>query len=201
MPQANRWSLIVLGSILLIPLRATPTQAQVCFRGHPAPRCAGFTILEFTGGARLNSAESSIDPVFTRPNQVFLSWSAGYLQNRGNSAAIGAAFKVIADNDGHRYGPVLRYRRWLRPTWSIDYAPGILVGGKDNVPGRRFPAAVFDVGINWADRIGMELGLEGVRREGGGSTSWDVHIGIRFGTWLAPLGTLGLGIMGAATYN
>jgi hypothetical protein len=76
-----------------------------------------------------------------------------------------------------------------------------MVGGKDNVLGRQFPSPVFDLAINWGDRIGLELGLERVRRESGGANVWDGHIGLRFGTWLAPLATLGVGLLGAATYN
>ena len=59
----------------------------------------------------------------------------------------------------------------------------------------------FDLALNWGDRIGVDFGLEQVRREGSGSHSWDGHVGLRFGTWLAPLATLGLGLLGAATYN
>lgn len=201
MPRANRWSLGALLALVLTMVWPATTQAQLCFRGHPAPRCAGFAILEFTGGARFNPAERPIDPGFSQPNRVFMSWSAGYLHNLGGRAAIGATFKVTADDDGHRYGPVLRYRRWLGPTWSVEFAPGMMVGGQDNFAKRWFPSAMLDLGINWGDRIGLELGLEGVRREGGGSSSWDGHIGIRLGTWLAPLATLALGIMAGATYN
>jgi hypothetical protein len=191
---------LALGSSLLLSMALPPTaQAQLCFRGHPAPRCGGFAILEFTAGARRNS--ETMTPGFNDQNRAYVSWSAGYLHNLGDRSAIGAAFKLAADDDGNRYGPVLRYRRWLGPTWSIDFAPGMIVGGKDGIPGRRFPSATFDLAINWGDRIALDLGVEGVRRQGGGYRSWDGHVGLRFGTWLAPLATLGIGLLGAATYN
>lgn len=196
----HRITLMAIGSSLLVTM-ALPSiaQAQVCFRGHPSPRCEGFAILEFTAGARGNT--QAIEPRFREPNPVYVSWSGGYLHNLGDRSALGAAFKLAADDDGNRYGPVLRYRRWLGPTWSIDFAPGMMVGGEDNVEGRQFPSVMFDVALNWGDRIGVELGLEQVRREGGGANRWDGHVGLRFGTWLAPLATLGLGLLGAATYN
>ncbi len=60
---------------------------------------------------------------------------------------------------------------------------------------------MFDLAINWGDRIGLDLGLERERRQGGGAQGWDGHAGLRFGTWLAPLATLGLGLLVGATYN
>ena len=196
----HRITLLAMGSSLLLTM-ALPsiTQAQLCFRGHPSPRCEGFAILEFTAGARLNS--QAIEPGYREPNRVYVSWSAGYLHNLGDRSALGAAFKLAADDDGNRYGPVLRYRRWLGPTWSLDLAPGLIVGGNDDIAGRQFPSVTFDLALNWGDRIGVDFGLEQVRREGSGSHSWDGHVGLRFGTWLAPLATLGLGLLGAATYN
>jgi hypothetical protein len=199
MPAPGRSSYRALGSSLLVSV-ALPSiaQAQLCFRGHPAPRCEGFAILEVTMGVRRNA--EAIDPSFNDQNRAYISWSAGYLHNRGDRSAIGATFKLAADDDGNRYGPVLRYQRWLGPTWSIDFAPGIIVGGKDNVAGRQFPSPMFDLAINWGDRIGLDLGVEGVRRGGGGAHSWDGHAGLRFGTWLAPLVTLGLFLMAGASY-
>lgn len=196
----HRLTLLAVGSSLLVTM-AFPsiTQAQLCFRGHPSPRCEGFAILEFTAGARLNA--KAIESGFREPSPAYVSWSAGYLHNLGDRSALGVAFKLAADDEGNRYGPVLRYRRWLGPTWSIDFAPGLIVGGEDNVEGRQFPSVMFDVAINWGDRLGLDLGLERVRRERGGANRWDGHVGLRFGTWLAPLATLGLGLLGAATYN
>jgi hypothetical protein len=198
----HRITRLALGSSLLVTVGLpSSSQAQVCFRGHPTPRCRGFTVLEFTAGARLNPQATGIDPGFSDQNRFYISWSTGYLHNLGDWSAIGATFMLAADDDGNRYGPVLRYRSWLGPTWSIDFAPGLIVGGEDNVPGRRFPSPIFNLAINWGDRIGLDLGLERVRRESGSGTGWDSHIGLRFGTWPALLATLGLSVLGAATYN
>jgi hypothetical protein len=87
---------------------------------------------------------------------------------------LGAAFKLTADGDGHPYGPVLRYRQWLGPTWSLDAAPGIFLGGKDNLNRLRFPSATADVTINWGDRVGVTIGVDALRREAR-TTSWESY--------------------------
>ncbi len=105
-------NLLTLGFGLLLSLTVAPVdQAQICFRGHPRPRCTGFAILEFSGAARLNQKAGPSDQ-----SEGLLSWSGGYLHGVGARAALGAAFKLSADGDGHRCGPVLRYRHWLGPT-------------------------------------------------------------------------------------
>lgn len=186
----------LLGLVVGLLNFAAPVAAvgQTCFRGRPQPSCGGFIVLEFTGAVRLNEKSGPTDR-----NQAFLYWSGGYLENIGPSSALGAAFKLTVDSDGHRYGPVLRYRRWLSPNSSIDLAPGLFLGGKDNFVGLKFPSPTFDVALNYGDRIGLAAGVDALREEGG-STDWQGHAGIRFGTWLAPLATLGLGLLIGATW-
>lgn len=167
---------------------------QVCFRGRPEPGCAGFVVLEFTGAVRLNDKSGPTDQ-----NAAFLYWSGGYLQNIDPRSALGAAFKLTADSDGHRYGPVIRYRRWLSPTSSFDVAPGLLLGGKDNFIALRFPSPTADLAFNYGDRIGFAVGVDVLRQQSGGA-QWQGHAGVRFGTWLPPLATLGLGVLIGATW-
>jgi hypothetical protein len=190
----GRFNVVALGLGFLLSMLVTPVaQAQLCARGHPRPRCSGFAVLEFSGAARLNEKAGPSD----QTAGVF-SWSAGYLRSVGSSSALGAAFKLTADGDGHRYGPVLRYRQWLGPTWSLDAAPGVLVGGKDNFSALRFPSATADLTINWGDRVGLTVGVDALRREGR-ATSWETYAGLRFGTWLAPVAMLGLGVLAGAS--
>jgi hypothetical protein len=171
-----------------------PATAQTCFRGRPRPRCAGFVVLEFTGAVRLNEKAGRTDQ-----NAAFLYWSGGYLQTVGARDAVGAAFKLTADSDGHRYGPVVRYRRWLSGNTSIDVAPGFFVGGQDNFSSLKFPSPTADVAFNYGDRVGLALGVDALRQRGGDS-QWQGHAGVRFGTWLAPLATVALGVLIGATW-
>ena len=189
--------LLAVGTALVLTM-VLPSQlrAQVCFRGQPKPRCEGFWIVEFTAGARLNQ-KNSFGP---GQSPVYAAWSLGYMQNLGPRSALGAAFKVSADDDGSFYGPVLRYRQWLDSSWSLDLAPGLLLGGNRNLSQPRFPSLTADAALNWGDRVGVLVGLDAIR-DGSGKTSWEGHAGLRLGTWLAPIATLGLAVLAGATYN
>jgi hypothetical protein len=187
-------TLIRVGFLSLMLNVPASLAAQTCFRGRPEPRCRGFAVLEFTGGVRLNDKPGPTDDA-----PAFAYWSGGYLRNIGARSALGAAFKVTTDSDGHRYGPVVRYRRWLGPTASIDFAPGLFVGGEDNFADLAFPSPTADVALNYGDWFGVAMGVDALRQSGGG-TQWQGHAGVRFGSWLAPLVTLGLGILAGATY-
>ena len=191
MPYAAR----VLALVAALGLGSAPLAVgQTCFRGRPQPRCSGFTVLEVTGGIRLNDKSGSTDG-----GVAFIYWSGGYLRNISSKAALGAAFKLTADTDGHRYGPVVRYRRWLGSTSSIDFSPGVFVGGKDNRVTVSFPSPTADVAVNYGDLFGVAVGVDALRQADGG-TQWQWHAGVRFGTWLAPRGTLGFGLLSTAGY-
>jgi hypothetical protein len=194
--REHRLTLITLGvSSLLIIFLPSRVDSQVCFRGHPRPECSGFGVLELSGAARLNRKVGPTDEA-----AAFLFWNAGYLHNVGSRSALGAVFKVTADSDGHRYGPAVRYRRWLSPRWGLDITSGFYAGGKSNFTTLRFPSATADIALNWGDLVGWTVGVDAVRQVGF-RTSWEGYTGLRFGTWLMPLGTLALGLLTAATWN
>jgi len=194
--RASRFSRLGRLCLFIVLALGSPgsTAAQTCFRGHPKPACSGFTILELTGALRLNEKPGSTDG-----STAFFYWSGGYLRNIGARSALGPGFKLTADSDGHRYGPVLRYRRWLSPTSSIDFAPGAFVAGKDNFVALRFPSPTADVAVNYRDWVGLAVGVDALRPSTG-ATQWQWHAGMRVGTWLAPVVTLGLFVLAAATY-
>jgi hypothetical protein len=185
---------------LLLPILLTvgivePSWSQSCFRGAPAPACRGFTVVEFTGGFRVNAK-----PVPTDQASALFSWNFGYLQNVGRRAAVGAFYRLFADSDGHRHGPMLRYRRWTGARTSVDIGAGAYVGGKDNFSSLAFPAPSLDVAVNFGDRFGLAAGLDLVRDRDRGS-HLQSHLGFRFGTWLAPVMTIGFGALLAASMD
>lgn len=45
--------------------------------------------------------------------------------------AVGGSWFVMGDGDGFSTGPVLRWRRWLGPTKSLDVAVGTIFAGGD----------------------------------------------------------------------
>jgi hypothetical protein len=181
-------------AVLISLVAPDETWAQVCLRSQPRPQCSGSIVFEFTGATRLNERSSQLNH-----NAAFIYWTGGYLHNLSARSALGAAFKLTADSDGHRYGPTLLYRRWLSPSASLEFAPGVFLGGQDNVAPLQFPSATADVALNYAGWLGLAVGVD-VLREAGRSAEWQGHAGLRFGTWLAPIATLGLGLLIGATW-
>ena len=181
----------ILFLVLLWPL---PASSQTCFGGRPLPRCSGFVVLESSSGVRLKEKSGPTDKA-----DAFLWWGLGYLKNIDPKQALGGSVKLTADSDGHRYGPILRYRRWLESSWGVDLGTGSYIGGKDNFVMLVFPSPTFEVGLTYADWFAVQLGMDVLRRKGM-DTSLEPYIGIRLGRWLAPLGTLGLGVLIGATY-
>ena len=168
---------------------------QTCLRGQPEPGCAGFIVLEFTGAIRLNEKAGATDQ-----NAAFVYWSGGYLQNLDREICPWGRLSrspptATAIGTGQCYGIVAGS---TRPSAS-SLAPGLFVGGKDNFMTLKFPSPTADLAFNYGDRIGLALGVDGLRQAEGG-TQWQGQAGVRFGTWLAPVATLGLGVLMAATW-
>jgi hypothetical protein len=193
MRKVIRWFRVMCVAVTL----AFPSiaDAQTCFRGRPLPACRDFTILEFAPSYRLSEKEGQTDSV-----RAVLSWNVGYMRNIRPATALGAGVKITADSDGHRYGPILRLRHWMgNSRTSADVTAGMFVAGEDNFAVLGLPSVTADVALNYRDLIAISAGVDALRRTGSG-TSWEPYLGLRFGTWLAPIATLALGIAAAATW-
>jgi hypothetical protein len=178
--------------------RPTVAHSQYCFRGRPAPHCQSFMLLEFAPTVRLNAKAPPTDgaPLVT-------TWTIGTLWNVGARSAFGGVASLTADGDGHRVILGVRYRRWLAKLRSVDLSAGYVVAAKKDDFGRpklRSPSMAAELALQSGDRIGLVLGLERLRRTDG-ALSWESHAGLRFGTWLAPLATVGLLLVAAASYR
>ena len=169
-------------AIAVVPAAAA---AQTCFRGAAAPRCRQFLVLEM-------DAYHSAGAVAHNP-YVF-SWAAGGMVNVGPRSAVGGALLVAADDDGHRVGVQGRFRRWLHGRTALDLTPAIFLGGHRNggtAPG----GAAFGVAVTHGDLIGLALNYQ--MADGAGR----LYAGIRFGSWMVPVGMAGLVAAVGATYN
>jgi hypothetical protein len=98
---------MALSSGLLLSMSLTSTAyAQVCFSGTSSAPVQWVWSPGVLRASRLNEKADSSDQA-----TAFVFWSAGYLHKVAPYSALGVALKLTADSDGHRYGPVLRYRR------------------------------------------------------------------------------------------
>ena len=74
------------------------------------------------------------------------------------------------------------------------------MGGRDNFMTLKFPSATADVVFDSGNWIGLAIGVDALR-ETGRSAEWQGHAGVRFGSCLAPIATLGLGLLIGATWS
>jgi hypothetical protein len=170
---------------VVIGLLPEATAAQTCFRGAAAPRCRQFLVLEM-------DASHSAGAVAQNP-YVF-SWAAGGMTNIGPRSAVGGALLVAADDDGHRIGVQGRLRRWLHGRTALDLTPAIFLGGHRN-GGTGPGGAALGIAVTRGDLIGISLDYQ--MADGAGR----LYAGIRFGSWMVPVGMAGLVAAVGATYN
>jgi hypothetical protein len=166
----------------LVPAGAA---AQTCFRGAPAPRCRQFFVLEM-------DASHSAGAVARNP--YAFSWATGGMANVGPRSAVGGALLVAADDDGHRIGVQGRFRRWLHGRTALDLTPEIFLGGHRN-GGTGPGGAALGLAVTHGDLVGVSLSYQ--MADGAGR----LYAGIRFGSWMVPVGLAGLAAAVGATYN
>lgn len=84
----------------------------ICFRARPAPQCRGFPVTN--AGVYV-------------PGHVVMDY--GVLFNVNPRAAVGASWLVSIGDQESVTGPMVRYRRWVSTTQSLDMALGTPVAG------------------------------------------------------------------------
>src|SRR5215217_4376783 len=100
-----------------------PSQAAACFHPRPFPKCRSFWITEF---GLLHFATSPPGSELD-PRGSLLTWELGRMFNHGSDQAFGGGFFLAANDNQFRFGPRVRYRRWLAPGAPLDLAPGLIL--------------------------------------------------------------------------
>ena len=62
--------------------------------------------------------------------------------------ALGAALKTQVDTDGHRIGPVVRWRHGLDDSFGVDVGAGVYLVGREHRTNYRHPMPMADVGVS-----------------------------------------------------
>lgn len=112
-------------------------------RGRPLPECTSFAITEMGVLVSLNSVDASRGD---RDGSFVVDY--GWMKNRSRSSALGVTAHVDAGSRT-RFGPALRYRRWLSRRTAIDYEAGLLLLGSDDDPNFDFRAPGFLGQVDW----------------------------------------------------
>jgi len=180
-------------ALLATALAAFPAVAGP-FDGSPPAEHSGFLVFENTFSTRLNAK-----PEPTDGGRLMTHWQLCYLHHVDERNAWGGGVKLTADTDGARVGPVVRYRRWLSDSVGLDVGVGSYVAGQDYSFQVGFPAPTVDVGVSFDDWVGFHAGLDALDRDD--DVHFEPYVGIRFGRWLAPVTTVGLGVLIGASMS
>ena len=204
------WCLGLLGTISAAgaqpPARRSDT-AAVCFNASPLPRCRSFAVVE----VGLMSLRHSRPESFSDPGQFsyfgslasFVSVELGWLRNRGDRSALGGTVAVgTMSGDGGRYAIQGRYRRWLSEQFAVDVDAGPLTvsGGSNSGPFGRNGAvgATAGAALAYRDLFAVSANLDAVRGDRAQSAAF---VGVRAGSWGAPLFAAGLVALVLATIS
>ena len=184
----------VLVVILLLALAGT-CSSGVFDGSPPAQHESGFLVFESTYSFRL-----APKPEPTDGGRVLFSSQLGYLDNVDARSAWGGSLKLVADTDGIRFGPMVRYRRWIGDSVGLDVGAGAYLAGDDNFTMRNFPAPTVDVGVSFDDWAGVHLGVDVLSADGRG-THVEPYLGLRLGRYLGPASALVVGGLIAASLS
>lgn len=102
------------------PVAVRPTH-DLCFRCRPYPECRAFFVTNSGGYFQLGARRGA------NPMRAIADWGA--MVNLSSKDAIGGSWFVTVAENELSTGPVLRWRRWLGPTQSLDFAVGTPVAG------------------------------------------------------------------------
>ena len=131
----------------------------------------------------------------------FVSVELGWLRNRANRSALGATLAVgTMSGDAGRYAVKGRYRWWLADQFAIDADAGPLAvsGGSVKGPFGRNGAIGATAGAAFAyrDLVAITANVDVVKGDRAQSAAF---IGVRAGSWGAPLFAAGLVALVIAT--
>ena len=122
-------------------------QGRSCFRGRPLAQCRSFWITEAGYGLRLSSVDQQTG---YRPGGWLLpSVELGGMRNLSSRVAVGASIGAGVLGDAYLTAkPRIRY--WLSPTAALDFAPGLVLTGSQEIE-----RVTADASVMFGDRVGI----------------------------------------------
>jgi hypothetical protein len=181
--------------------------AAVCFNASPLPRCRSFAVVE----VEVMAARARTPDSFSAPNQLsyfgslgtHVSVELGWVRNITEQSGVGGTFSAgTMSGDGGRFALKGRYRRWLDRQFAIDLEGGPLAvsGGSDNSPFGRNGArgATLGAALAYRDFFALSGSFDAVK---GDRAQSGFFIGVRAGSWAAPVFAAGLVALVIATIS
>ena len=146
---------------------ATEVNAWKSFRFHPGPKsqCGTFAVTEFSILYRLGSEEE-----VPGAERYYASLDAGIEHNLFDHLAVGGSiFGGLDDSNRAQVGARARLRYWLSKSASIDVAPGLVLGGKEEDDADFLPPApILRVSLNPSASVGFVYQMFETEREKSG---------------------------------
>ncbi len=165
-------------------------QAQICFRGKPAPECKMFFLTEIDLGYILQPNYDESDERF------YFNLELGGMYNLNKQSAVGGTFFGVnwgPPNCGTYSGFKVRYRQWLSSSVSLDISPGLSLWGEGKHP--QFKA---HISLNYKDLFALIVQVD-VRRFEYIPKEPVLSLGIKFGSYTSILAFLGGALIRAIT--
>jgi hypothetical protein len=160
------------------------------FRAGSRSECGSFAITDFAMMWR-TSASTRYPP----EDDFFGSVDCGYARNMGWSSSIGGSLFLAGDGDRTHWGLRLHLYAWPASTFSLDFAPGLILASSDDGTSR-FVAPGFSgqAGLTFGGRFGILAQVFSVRSRnvyGFEGTDTVMHAGFRFGAEPGVAGSTG----------
>ncbi|MDQ6885674.1 MAG: hypothetical protein M3068_00130 [Gemmatimonadota bacterium] len=168
--------------------------SDLCWRGHPEPRCHLFWITEFASEHPIATTstrsvyQSGFDPQFINPDFTWrIVWTVGPMVNVAPRSAVGGAFLLGPTEFGSRMGAEARYRRWLDGNNAVDFSAGLIrmdVRRAMTPPDReRASGLTAAVALGSGDMIGVTGRVDVLRDQGRARVG--SFAGVRLGSYAA----------------
>lgn len=174
---------------LLILSVSTVSSAETFWRGRPHPECDSFWITEFGAGWRQNSISNEFRKGEVSGHQI--RYELGHMFNLDSRFAVGGTLSMTGLQEGH-FGLNGRVRFWKDRNWSLDLAPGMTFYSNVNNDeySLQYPSFTGRLIVNYADFVGVYVGLEQIRIYGEKS-DLDLYLGVQAASYPgAALGAL-----------
>ncbi len=173
---------------LLFLVFATETASAGCgtfCRGKPLDSCQSFWVLEGGCLVRLDNSEAR-----ESEGRALAFLELGHMRNVTSNTAVGCSI-YGSTVDGDLFGLKGRFRHWLGQKTSLEFAPGIILGGSYEKVDLGFPGFVGSVAFNYGDWVGLILQFQALRyqrrdellRLTVNGTEANFYVGARLGSW------------------
>lgn len=113
---------LFLFALLACARAAQADRGTLCFNPQPGDRCGSFLITEFSTNVVSTEARDNHSM-----DRLIATDSFGLMRNLDGGSALGASLDLHLAQSELKFGPSLRYKRWLTGNQSLDLSLGYVI--------------------------------------------------------------------------